>query len=342
MIRKPQGVAEFTEAIKSSTRKKIILLDPPEHVNLGDIAIAYAERSFLEELAPKNGFDVFMGALNAGFTLVDALKNKGLISQEDIVCLHGGGNFGNLYIGEEIIRRYASQKLPKIKKVMFPQSFYFTPDNYGEKARKHSIKVYNQNQSWSLFARESYTKKFFEENYPNCLIGYTPDIVLSLNIIEQLNPSVRKGAMTLFRADIEKAVSTSMIETVTSYLATRFDEVSVSDTVVNQAVLLSHQKDYLFNIWNELAAKELVLTDRLHGMIFAYITETPCIVFGNSYPKIAQTYHDWLADCNFIKYIQDVTIENVAQAIDELKEVTPKRLDLADKFEPLKQAILNN
>ncbi|MDR1567115.1 MAG: polysaccharide pyruvyl transferase family protein [Streptococcaceae bacterium] len=338
-FKKTDRVAKFTEAVQESTRKKIILLDPPEHGNLGDSAIAYAEKLFLEKIAKQADCDVFMGALTDGFDLVAPLKV--LLSPEDIVCLQGGGNFGNLYWREEMLRQYTSKKLPKNQKVMFPQSAYFTKDDYGENALKRSIRVYNKNNSWSLFARESSTKTFFEENYPNCFIGYTPDIVLSLDIVEELDHSIRKGAMTLFREDKEKAVSESALTEVTAYLETVFDRVTPSDTVINQAVLLNQQKDYLFKIWNEMASKELVITDRLHGMIFAYITETPCIVFGNSYPKISQTYQDWLKDCNFIKFISDVSVDNVAKAQKELEKLTPKRLDLEDKFEPLRQAILN-
>ena len=42
--------------------------------------------------------------------------------------------------------------------------------------------------------------------------------------------------------------------------------------------------------FKDFQKSELVITDRLHGMIFCYITKTPCIVMPNNNHKILMTY----------------------------------------------------
>ena len=55
----------------------------------------------------------------------------------------------------------------------------------------------------------------------------------------------------------------------------------------------------------EFADAEFVITDRLHGMVFAAITETPCIVFSNYNQKVKGTY-EWISCLPYIKYARDV------------------------------------
>lgn len=41
------------------------------------------------------------------------------------------------------------------------------------------------------------------------------------------------------------------------------------------------RKEALSDLFDQFRSLQLIVTDRLHGMIFAAITSTPCIVFGN-------------------------------------------------------------
>lgn len=64
-----------------------------------------------------------------------------------------------------------------------------------------------------------------------------------------------------------------------------------------------------------------MLTDKLHGMIFLYITGTPCIVLANDNHKIEETYKHWLNNANYIRFIEKKTVENILDAINELKQI---------------------
>ena len=70
----------------------------------------------------------------------------------------------------------------------------------------------------------------------------------------------------------------------------------------------------------EARESELVITDRLHGMIFAAITSTPCIAFGNYNHKITSSFI-WLEHFGYVKYIEDIgKLEETIKQIRELKE----------------------
>ena len=65
----------------------------------------------------------------------------------------------------------------------------------------------------------------------------------------------------------------------------------------------------------EFADSELVITDRLHGMVFAALTGTPCIVFSNYNHKVKGTY-DWISYLPYIKYVE--SLEEAKKCIPEL------------------------
>jgi pyruvyl transferase EpsI len=66
----------------------------------------------------------------------------------------------------------------------------------------------------------------------------------------------------------------------------------------------------------------MVVTDRLHGMIFAAITNTPCIAMGNINGKVKSVYETWLSNNQYVKY---------ANNVDEFEQML-KELDLNEQY----------
>jgi pyruvyl transferase EpsI len=93
------------------------------------------------------------------------------------------------------------------------------------------------------------------------------------------------------------------------------------------------------NKMEEFAKSKLVITDRLHGMIFAAITETPCIVFSNYNHKVKGTY-EWIKYLPYIKYIESV--EEAKKYIPELLKMDNCKFDnkpLQPYFDKLAEVI---
>ncbi|WP_232684040.1 polysaccharide pyruvyl transferase family protein [Leuconostoc mesenteroides] len=55
----------------------------------------------------------------------------------------------------------------------------------------------------------------------------------------------------------------------------------------------------------EFSSSKIVITDRLHGMIVAYITGALAIVFDNQNNKVRHSYNDWLSDVDYIHFVAD-------------------------------------
>ncbi|MNE93367.1 putative pyruvyl transferase EpsI [compost metagenome] len=65
-----------------------------------------------------------------------------------------------------------------------------------------------------------------------------------------------------------------------------------------------------------------MITDRLHGMIFAAITSTPCIALGNYNYKVVGSY-EWIKHLGYIKFTND--INQIPELIEELSRIPAPR-----------------
>ena len=104
--------------------KKIILMGFPNHRNLGDQAIALAEEIFIRKNFPE--YDFY--SVPEGIMLKCVDKVRKACKDEDILVLHGGGNFGNQYMYIEESRRRILELFPNNPIILMPQSIYFSND----------------------------------------------------------------------------------------------------------------------------------------------------------------------------------------------------------------------
>lgn len=283
--------------------KKFINMQTPSHGNLGDHAIVYAQKKFFQENFSEYEY------LEIPFEDVirDASKIKAVLGSEDIIGLPGGGNMGDLYLSEEYVRRFVIDYFRGVKIISFPQTFSFTNTSIGNRELEKTIKSYKRNNNLLIVARETLSYDLMQKHYGEDKVILTPDIVLSL---DETNEKKREGILTCFRNDKEKVLNGDLVNELVGKLKNEFGKVTVSDTIVPRKVSMFKRDQELMDIWDQFRSSELVITDRLHGMIFAVITNTPCIVFKNSNHKIECTYKDWLQSFKSIKYIQLDEIKN--------------------------------
>ncbi len=67
----------------------------------------------------------------------------------------------------------------------------------------------------------------------------------------------------------------------------------------------------------EFSQAKLIITDRLHGMILAYLSKTPCIVLSNYNYKIKGVY-EWIKEIEWVIYTDK--IEEIDGLVDNLME----------------------
>lgn len=306
-------------------KKRVWFLDAPDYANLGDQAIAYAIHNFCEIVLPNTEIVEFQE--KSVLSYLSWLKKN--VKSKDIIVLQGGGNLGNLYPRFEFVRRMIVKSFNDNKIIIFPQSVFFSNDRAGKHEAWISRKIYGKSKNLILFARDSVSYEEMKKKFPETHIELCPDIVFSLNGLIKSN--VRNGLGICMRDDKEKTISDEQIANIVKLVKIikekRFDTV----VEVKCSVIGKYREILLLNKLKEFAECEMLITDRLHGMIFSYITSTPCIAIGNRTGKSYYAYNDWLFLSENIFFIQEPF-----DTIIVPKNTNSKNLD----FSRLKKALL--
>ena len=167
-----------------------------------------------------------------------------------------------------------------------------------------------------------------KEHFFNAKIHLTPDIVMTLCKNERTNIN-REGTLLLFRMDKEKTLNEEKVKEIVNK---KCNNVTVSDMNLGKGIVNIGGKlrdEILENKFNQIKKHKLVITDRLHGMIFAAITETPCIAFGNFNHKISESYK-WFENLKYIQFCNE--IDNLEESIDELNKLTKNDIKYDNTF----------
>ncbi len=280
---------------------RLFLLNIPSHGNLGDHLISVAEQAFLSTYFPAKRVELITSAdlfFSIRFALADVRK-------DDILCVTGGGFMGSLYAEEERFLKII-QRFPENKIVFFPQSFYYAPSKARQRMIDRAAKVYGAHNSLYVAARDNNSYSLLRnELMPGAYgrISLVPDIALFLH------PSfrhTREGVLYCIRNDAERLrTNVSIVNKIQSSLSEKGLSGRFIDTYVERSISLDQEADEVSKMFEEFAKARLVVTDRLHGMIFAVITDTPVIVLDNVTGKVRQLYDMCLKDVPFVKFVQD-------------------------------------
>ena len=324
---------ENKRRIRSADRQIVYLLDTPNHDNLGDHAIAWAQRKFIESALP----DALI--LELPIELVDMhLKFiRKHIRPGDLICMIGGGNFGDAYLMHEYSKRKVCRMFPDNHVIIFPQTISYSDTFQGHRELELTQEALRSHGKLTITARDEISHRRAKQWFPEAECILTPDIVLSLPPVRAAVP--RSGILCCLRRDLERNDSVWAGDVVTRLAAGGYS-FALSDTAGEKRVSQADRPRELERKWREFCGAELVITDRLHGMIFACITSTPCIVLDNYNHKIRNFYRSWLTDVPYIRF---------AEQAEELLPLTRELLDLgnaswdpgllAEKYAPLLDAL---
>lgn len=333
-----QKGAEFQQELEGQIlKKKIFYMLTPKHGNLGDQAIAYASLQFLADYFKE--YELIELDTTEVYKYAKAVKK--ILTKEDLIFIPGGGNMGDRYLVDEIDRRFVISEFSECKVISFPQTINFSDTKTGRKELKLSTAVYNGNSNLSVIAREEKSFDLMKKNFTIPKIILNPDMVLYLNNKLNIVENKRAGIMICLRDDEEIYIGRENRNKVVYWINKTYDKVSEFDTVVPYTISRSARKPELNSIWQKFSDSEVVITDRLHGMIFAAITRTPCLVLRNNDHKIIGSYK-WLQELNYIQFIEEYSLNAVEEGLNKLIKLdTVDNLDLdTDYYNELAKEIL--
>ena len=126
----------------------------------------------------------------------------------------------------------------------------------------------------------------------------------------------REGCILCLRSDHERTMDDTQREVVISQAKELFGErISYRDMIADGNILPERRDAALSAQFDAFKQAELVITDRLHGMVFCAITGTPCIVLNSKSHKVRGCY-EWIKHLAYIR-----TCDDVAQIPDAFRNM---------------------
>ena len=319
------NIKQITPSVEESllaSNRRVFFLDAPAYGNIGDQAIAFAMESFVADILPDyKQIEITEDQLPAS---IHWLKKE--VRTNDIICLTGGGNMGVMYQRYESVRRLVLKNFPYNPIVIFPQTFDYGSDSYATKELERAKQVYGVVKTLILCARDEESFAKMKAAFKKAKVLFCPDIVLYLdyrNVFEK-----KDGIGICLRNDKERVLTDVQHE----LLYKRYPEHSKLTTMdeTELPITYKNRRKVVERKLREFAENRLILTDRLHGAIFAFITGTPCIAFPNTNGKVERVCK-YLSENGDVLYTDNVETKFIS--------ITGANGTVKDRFEVLANAV---
>ena len=311
------------------SKPRFFFLDSASYNNLGDQAIAHAMSIFLQKEFPNREY--------VEVSERDFLRNfkylKSVITDKDIICMSGGGNMGNLYPKYEAIRRKVIKNFPDNRIVIFPQTLDYETDAYGKKEMERSAEVYSQHKKLTVCAREEKSFRAMSALYNDVVL--VPDIVMYLNGCLKKEKDARENKVGIcLRSDRESILGEDIKNEFVQEIKTQYSDISILTTMDGNYNEIDRKLRWRL-IKNKLMAFancKVVVTDRLHGMIFCIITGTPCVAIDNSNQKVSGVFNLVKESVKNVYVLNKPTKEILVAAVNEMFIKEPEISDVGKEL----------
>lgn len=297
--------------------KKIYIFMLPEHGNMGDYLIGYSEQAFFRKYFPD--YRIYGVTTDEWIVSKDELIN--LITPDDIIVFNGGGYFGNLR-GDDVYYKDIIDYFTLNTKIFMPNTLTYSENVDGNnKYFINDMKWAKKQNNLHIIFRDENSYIICREYLDN--VYYFPDMALAMNY-GKANRNTDKILLCL-RDDVEKTIHDIVLKEKLIQFNIDFDE---QDMYLKRRVI-QEEGEYELKRLSDLFKKyKCVITDRLHGMLLAVISNVPCLAFDNSTHKIREVYK-WIENQNCVKLVEIEDINNIDMIMEEIIE--KKKAD----FKPL-------
>lgn len=313
---------------------KGVLLDTPTHENLGDHAIVMAEQQFLDRYRSENKYL----ELTAAEINHHERWYARLTPMNRVVLVHGGGFLGALWPDEEYRFRRILKAFSKHRVIVFPQTVTFDMETEeGRAFFEESKRVYESHPNLTVFVREKKSEEFMRTCLPRIPCVLVPDIVTLMEA--DIPKHGRNGILFCMRRDVEKNISQDELNMLIGTVKRHYpdEKIDFTDTVVDYMIQPKDREREVLSKLEQFSKAKLVITDRLHGMIFAALTNTPCIAFSNSNGKVGAVY-EWIKCNEYIIYLDTIdAVEDALNSLELNRTYSYRRDAVLRAFEPLIQ-----
>ena len=282
------------------------LLNVPYHPNVGDTLIWQGELDFLRKFPYKcKGMRSFYSPVPTN------------IGKEDLILIHGGGNFGDLWeLPQEwqmnVVQMYLDNKI-----VFLPQTVWFEHEE-NMKACAESLSKHN---NLTICARDMVSYDILKKNFANEIL-LVPDMAFCIDMMRWQKPNVTKEALLLKRNDKELKDYSEITKLVEQGNVTICDWLPFTEECWQKTWFRRTKKyvpfmydwyarnifrPYLINSGVQLIGSyKKIYSTRLHAAILSILLDKAedLTWFDNSYGKNSSFYETWLSDVEGITFIK--------------------------------------
>lgn len=301
--------------------EKCVLLNTPDHINIGDQLIWQGEMDFLRS----KGITPFYITSSFNFDWRE-------LSDDTQILLHGGGNFGDIWEFYQDFRLQIIKKYRKNKIFIFPQSVEY---NNKEKMR-HDAAIFSSHKNLVICARDIFSYELLKENFDNTIL-LVPDMAFCSDYARLRNETEKTLLLKRKDREIQRNIDYDQFkefdirdwpsfdnsifnfihrvhEKLNRMFACYFVKNKNGDTTFGFGVL--RDKEYLINKGVEFISEyDLVITTRLHGHILSLLLGIPSIMIDNNYGKNSRFYNTWLKD-----FQNSSIVSNNEELVQKIKE----------------------
>lgn len=267
---------------------------PARHKNVGDHAQTVAVKYFFE--AQFKGYKVIRLDRNEAveqWREIESLSKK--FTKDDILIIHSSGDFGSQHYKKEgcwhETRRNLVKLFPQCKSINLPTTVMYSKDEFGQSVLEEDKTIFSM-ENFALLCREEVSLSMVKDKI-NCKTIFFPDFVFYLQRKE--SEKKRKGVLVVLRSDSEANLNDSERKALIQELKRSFGEVTVADILNAKFPVVKGTEDqFVSHIQDVYEEHELVVTDRMHGMILAVTTNTPCLALDSGIPHKINAYRSFL------------------------------------------------
>jgi pyruvyl transferase EpsO len=268
----------------------LAILDFPDIRNCGDSAIWLGEMAYLANRGKRPAYVSRMRDLSP-----DALERA---VPEGPIFIHGGGNFGDLWVSHQDFREQVLERFPHRRVIQFPQSIHYR----SEQRVEQTARAIGRHRNFLLLVRDEESRDFAGKRF-DCEVRLCPDMAFWIGMVE---PNAAEfPVLAMLRADLEKTgeVDRSLYPglPIEDWITESRRRVRVSKAAGAASALLALKPAEMrlrkldaaaHNRFRrgirQISRGRAIVTDRLHVHICSLLIGRPHAVLDNSYGKIAR------------------------------------------------------
>jgi exopolysaccharide biosynthesis predicted pyruvyltransferase EpsI len=291
-------------------------LDFPNHPNIGDSLIWAGELKYLLR-------HPFKCHYSCSFAYFDKRK----ITNNDIILLHGGGNFGDLWRECQDFRLMIIQKYINSKIIIFPQTVYYK----NESLLKKDAQILDKHPNLTICVRDEVSLKKLQVHLKRVKLLLIPDMAFCLDFSSVIKHDSNNATLLFKRTDkellnqdyINKCFYSKQIDIqdwptfehkieylifrIQNQLGKQFFKIPILKPFLNSKMGLKNDKKQLEHYIEQgiqfINTYENIYTTRLHGFILAVLLDKQVYLFDNSYGKNSHFYNTWMRDFKKVSLI---------------------------------------